>query len=121
MMWNSGEWNGKRIINKETHGLFTAVHRSDIVDRTFSALWGREVKPVWALGMHKGTDENIRTDTGRLCTSAAYGHGGNLSSIGFVEPTRDLVVVTITNGQPTGPENTRRLCAVSDLIHEACG
>lgn len=120
MMWNSGEWNGKRIIKKETHELFTAVHRRDIIDRTFSALWGREVKPVWALGMHKGTDGNIRTDMGRLCTSAAYGHGGNLSSIGFVEPTRDLVVVIITNGQPPGPENTRRLCAISDLLHEAC-
>lgn len=120
MMWNSGEWNGKRIIKKETHKLFTAVHRRDIVDRTFSVIWGREVRPVWALGMHKGTDENIAIDMGRLCTSAAYGHSGNLSSVGFVEPTRDLVIVTITNGQPTGPENTRRLCAISDLLHKAC-
>ena len=120
MMWNRGEWDGRRIIKKETHEYFTAVHRKDMVDRTFSIGSPVPVKPVWALGMHKGTDTGIMNVMGRRCTSAAYGHGGAQTSVAFVEPSRDLVAVIVTNGQPGEIPNTARLCEVSDLIHQAC-
>ena len=40
--------------------------------------------------------------------------------MGFVEPTRDLVVAVVTNGAPTDVDNALRLCNVSDAIHGAC-
>ena len=119
-LWNSGEWDGTGILKKETVDLFTATHRKDMVDRTFSAGLGIEVKPPWALGFHKGTDEPISVSFGCQCTSASYGHGGARSSVGFVEPSRDLVVAIVTNGLPSAIDNTRRLCDVSDAIHNAC-
>jgi CubicO group peptidase (beta-lactamase class C family) len=119
MLWNGGEWDGYRFLKKETVALFTAAHRKDMVDRTMSLGLPIEVKPVWALGMHKGYDEPRSITFGRMATAAAYGHGGAQSSVGFVEPTRDLVVVIVTNGMPGELENTRRLRDVSDFIHSA--
>ena len=76
--------------------------------------------PPWGLGFVKGTDNPISVDFGRQCTSAAYGHSGARSSTSFVEPTRDLVVVVITNGLPSDIDNTRRMRDISDTIHSAC-
>ncbi|HUV43333.1 MAG TPA: serine hydrolase [Dehalococcoidales bacterium] len=63
------------------------------------ALWNRSA-PLWGLGFMKGSDTGdlVSLRYGSLCTTVAYGHGGAFSSIGFVEPSRDLVVVIITNG-----------------------
>ena len=121
-LWNGGEWEGTRILKKETVELFTATHRQGMVDRARSAGLGMEVAPPWGLGFLKGSDNEdpIGVRYGRQCTSAAYGHGGARSSIGFVEPARDLVIVTITNGLPSDIDNTRRLRDVSDAIHSAC-
>ena len=119
-LWNSGEWEGTRILKKENRDLFTATHRQGMVDRTFSAALGMEIAPPWGLGFVKGTDEPISVQFGRQCTAAAYGHSGARSSTGFVEPTRDLVIITITNGLPSDIDNTRRLRDVSDAIHSAC-
>lgn len=121
-LWNGGEWEGARILKKETVDLFTATQRQDIVDRTNSQFFGIEVTPPWGLGFMKGSDteEPVSLRYGSLCTSAAYGHGGAFSSIGFVEPSRDLVVVTITNGFTENMVNTYRLRDVSDAIHSAC-
>ncbi|MDP2919123.1 MAG: serine hydrolase domain-containing protein [Dehalococcoidia bacterium] len=119
MLWNGGEWDGYRFLKKETVALFTATHRKDVIDRTFSLQAGMDVMPPWALGFHKGFDQPMNIGFGRRATAAAYGHGGARSSIGFVEPTRDLVVTCVTNGMPTELENTRRLRDVSDFIHGA--
>ena len=121
-LWNGGEWQGARILKKETVDLFTATHRQGMVDRTRSAALGIEVAPPWGLGFLKGSDteEHIGVRYGRQCTSAAFGHGGARSSIGFVEPSRDLVVVMVTNGLPRDIDNTCRLRDVSDAIHSAC-
>jgi CubicO group peptidase (beta-lactamase class C family) len=118
-LWNGGELGGNRILKKETVDLFTATHRQGMVDRTFSAR-GIEVRPPWALGLRKGTDGRDNIAFGRKCTSAAYGHGGARSSVGFVEPSRDLVVAVVTNGLPSDIDNVRRLRDISDAIHSAC-
>jgi len=117
---NGGELEGKRILKKETVDLFIAVHRSGMVDRTFSEGMETPLSPPWGLGFAKGTDADIVAGYGRKCTSAAYGHGGNRSSTGFVEPGRDLVVTIVTNGLPTAAENALRLSDISDTIHGAC-
>ena len=121
-LWNGGELGGNRILKKETVDLFTATHRSGMVDRTNTLLYGRDVTPTWGLGFMKGSDteEAVSLRYGRQCTSAAYGHGGAFSSISFVEPSRDLVVVVVANGLPREPDNTRRLRDISDTIHGAC-
>lgn len=119
-LWNGGEWEGARILKKETVDLFTSTHRQGMVDRTFSERLGIEISPPWGLGFVKGTDEPVSIQFGRQCTSAAYGHSGARSSTGFVEPGRDLVIVIITNGLPRDMDNTYRLRDVSDTIHSAC-
>lgn len=119
-LWNGGQLDGSHILSKETVELFTATHRKDMVDRTFSEGLPTEVSPPWGLGFAKGTDQPIVAAFGRLCTAACFGHGGARSSVGFVEPSRDLVVVLVTNGLPTTIDNARRLCDVSDTIHRAC-
>ncbi|MGR3295006.1 MAG: serine hydrolase domain-containing protein [Candidatus Bathyanammoxibius sp.] len=121
-LWNGGEWGGARVLKKETVELFTTTHRRDMVDRSNSAMFGMEVRPPWGLGFMKGSDteEPVGLRYGRLCTSTAYGHGGAFSSIGFVEPSRDLVVVIVTNGFTENMANTYRLRDVSDAIHSAC-
>ncbi len=118
-LWNGGEWEGVRILKEETVHAFTSVHRSGMVDQSFSTE-ELQVSPPWGLGFSKGTDAAIDSSLGRRSTSAAYGHGGMRSSVGFVEPSRDLVVAIIANGLPIEIENTRRLCEISDTIHNAC-
>jgi len=119
-LWNGGEWGETRILDKETVELFTATHRSGMVDRVFSLGAGMEVTPPYGLGFVKGTDEPLVHQFGTQCTAAAYGHSGARTSVGFVEPTRDLVVAVVTNGAPVDADNARRLCDVSDAIHSAC-
>ena len=121
-LWNGGELEGNRILKKETLELFTATHRSGIVDRTNTMFYGIEVAPAWGLGFMKGSDteEPVSLQYGRRCTSGAYGHGGALSSVGFVEPSRDLVIAVVTNGLPSNIDHTRRLRDISDTIHSAC-
>lgn len=121
-LWNGGEYQGTRILRKETVELFTTAHRQGMVDRAYSADLGREVRPIWGLGFLKGSDaeEPVSIRFGRRSTSAAYGHGGARSSIAFVEPSRDLVVVTVTNGLPRDIDNASRLRDVSDAVHNAC-
>lgn len=121
-LWNGGEWEGTRILQKETVDLFTATHRHGMVDRVNSVVFGTEVTPPWGLGFMKGsdTDEPVALRYGSKCTSAAYGHGGAFSSVGFVEPSRDLIVVIVTNGFPRNTDNTHRLRDISDAIHSSC-
>lgn len=121
-LWNGGEWEGARILKKETVDFFTATHRSDMVDLTLMWEYGREVTPAYGLGFMKGSDteEVVTVRYGRQCTSAAYGHCGARSSACFVEPSRDLVVVMIANGLPREIDNTCRLRDISDAIHSAC-
>ena len=120
MLWNGGEWDGHQFLSKETVKQFTSIQRQGIVDRTFSVTYGREVKPFWGFGFAKGPAEQMPHSWGSLCTSAAYGHGGMRSSIGFVEPTKDLVIVCVTNGMPTEAQNTLRFQTLSDFIIRAC-
>ena len=121
-LWNGGEWEGTRILKKETVDLFTATHRRDMVDITNSVIFETEVMPSWGLGFMKGndTEELVSLRYGRQCTPAAYGHGGAMSSICFVEPSRDLVVTVVANGLPRNIENSHRFRDVSDAIHSAC-
>ncbi len=118
---NSGVLDGGRILKPETVDLFTATHRRDMADRTFSAGLPAPVSPPWGLGFQRGNDQPVASAMGKMSTTAAYGHGGNRSSVGFVEPSRELVVAIVANGLPDAAANLRRLCAVSDAIHAACG
>jgi CubicO group peptidase (beta-lactamase class C family) len=120
MLANGGEWDGHRFLKNETVALFTAVQRRGMVDRTFSIQGGVEVKPLWGYGFAKGPVVPMPHTWGMLCTSAAYGHGGARSSIGLVEPTRDLVIVSITNGLPTPAQNVARFGNLCDIIYRAC-
>ncbi len=117
---NGGVLDDGRILKPETVQLFTTTHRHGMVDRSFSAGLPAPVSPPWGLGFGKGSDQSVASAMGRKCTAAAYGHGGNRSSIGFVEPSQELVITIVANGLPDTAANLRRLCSVSDAIHAAC-
>ena len=120
MLSNGGEWDGHRFLQKETVSLFTSVQRSDMIDRTVFETTQIEIKPPWGLGFMKGPPQPEPHVFGSQATSAAYGHSGQRSSFGMVEPTRDLVIVCITNGIASEAENVHRFGTVSDLVHQSC-
>jgi len=117
---NGGELNGNRILKKETVDLFTATHRTGMVDKTFSQGLPINVSPDWGLGFRKGTDEPTSIAFGTKCTSETYGHGGNRSSVGLVDPSRGLVITIVTNGLPSDVDNVIRLRDITDTIYDAC-
>jgi len=117
---NGGELNGNRILKKETVDLFMATHRKYMVDKTFSQGLPVNVSPPWGLGFRKGTDEPASIAFGTKCTSETYGHGGNRSSVGLVDPSRELVIAIVTNGLPSDIDNVIRLRDITDTIYEAC-
>ena len=121
-LWNGGEWAGKRILKKETVAMFTATHRQGMVDRSNSVTFGTEVSPSWGLGFMKGSDgdDPVSLRFGRQSTADSYGHGGAMTSISFVEPGLDLVVVIVTNGFIPNIDNSYRLRDVADEVHSAC-
>jgi CubicO group peptidase (beta-lactamase class C family) len=120
MLSNEGEWDGHRFLKKETVSLFTSVQRSGIIDRTVVETEHIEIKPPWGLGFMKVSQPQEPHVFGSHATSAAYGHSGHGSSFGMVEPTRDLVVVCVTNGIVSEMENIYRFGTLSDLIHQSC-
>jgi CubicO group peptidase (beta-lactamase class C family) len=120
-LWSSGRLDGVRILKPDTVKMLTATHRSGMVDRSNSVTFGTEVRPAWGLGFMKGSDDEelVSLRFGSQATAQAYGHGGAMTSVAFVEPTRDLVVVIVTNGFVANTDNTNRLRDVSDAVHGA--
>jgi CubicO group peptidase (beta-lactamase class C family) len=113
MLWNGGEWNGNRILKKDTVKYFTATHRKGIADLTFSTPSYQSV-PDWGLGFAKGKSNS------HYCSEDAFGHGGRSSCINFCDPKVDLIINFNSNTMLPVEQNFQRGNAVISKIYAAC-
>ncbi|MHA2179790.1 MAG: serine hydrolase domain-containing protein [Promethearchaeota archaeon] len=112
-LWNGGEWEGNRILKKDTVKYFTATHRMGIADLTFSTPL-LQIAPDFGLGFAKGKSNSI------VCSRDAFGHGGRSSCVNFCDPQVDLVVNFNSNTMLGLEQNMRRMIAIISKIYESC-
>ena len=122
----SGELDGVRVLEPETVALFTDRHRRDTTDRTFRAVMD------WGLGFMPNNRRHDATNAathpvatpygyGPHASDAAFGHGGNQTSIGFADPEHDLAVAVVFNGQPGEPAHQKRMYDLLASLYEDLG
>jgi serine-type D-Ala-D-Ala carboxypeptidase len=80
MYLNGGTLDGTRVVKAETIALFTAIQDSAFSNR--------------ALGWEKPTGRN---SAGHLMSSRAFGHTGFTGTSFWVDPSRDLFVILLSN------------------------
>ena len=112
-LWNGGEWDGKRVLKKETVKYFTTTHRKGIADLTFSTPT-YQIAPDWGLGFAKGKSNSP------FCSKDAFGHGGRSSCLNFCDPQVDLVVNFNSNTMLTVEQNFLRVNAIISKTYRAC-
>ncbi len=105
----------------------TQRHRRDTTDRTFRAVmdWGlglmvnnrRHDEANAAVHGPIGTPYNF----GPHASDAAFGHGGNQSSIGFADPHHRLALAVVFNGMPGEPQHQKRMAEVLDALYRDLG
>ncbi|MHA1727966.1 MAG: serine hydrolase domain-containing protein [Promethearchaeota archaeon] len=113
MLLNGGEWNGVRILKKETVDYFTDTQRKGIIDQTFSTPT-YESMPDWGFGFAKGKSNSP------LCSKDTFGHGGRSSCVNFCDPQADLIVNFNSNTMLPALENVSRMDAIISKIYETC-
>lgn len=104
-----------RLVNPVTACAMTARHRIATMDLTFKA------KVDTGLGVicnsaHYGQPV-LPYGFGPAASIRAFGHGGNMSSIGMADPQHDLVVVVLFNGQPGEPRHQTRIAETLTCIY----
>ncbi len=102
VMMNGGSFGGRTFFKKETVALFT---QRDSVHRARALGW--DVR-----------DGGEKASTGKYFSMQSYGHLGYTGTSVWVDPTRQLCVVFLTNRvYPTSANNKIR--AVRRLLHDA--
>ncbi len=119
MLLEGGELEGRRILQPSTVALLTSRHRRDMHDETFGHVMD------WGLGFivdsnHHGA-QTLPYSFGRHSSPAAFGHGGNQSSIAFADPQHQLVVAWVCNGTPGDKEHHQRNLAINSAIYQDLG
>ncbi|MBY8985915.1 MAG: beta-lactamase family protein [Candidatus Lokiarchaeota archaeon] len=112
-LWNGGEWDGKRILKKDTVNYFTTTHRKGIADLTFSTP-ALQIAPDWGFGFAKGKSNSI------ISSENAFGHGGRSSCVNFCDPQVDLVINFNSNTMLGLEQNLSRMIAIISKIYDAC-
>ncbi|MHA2475035.1 MAG: hypothetical protein ACXAES_17570, partial [Promethearchaeota archaeon] len=107
------EWEGNRILKKNSVEYFTSTHRRGIADLTFSTP-DLQIAPDFGLGFSKGKSNSI------LASRDAYGHGGRSSCINFCDPQVDLIVNFNSNTMLSLMSNYNRTLAIIAKIYNAC-
>ncbi|NVM16490.1 MAG: beta-lactamase family protein [Candidatus Lokiarchaeota archaeon] len=107
-LWNGGEWNGKRIINKKTVDYITKVHRKGIYDKTLLSTGS------WGLGFGLGKYNSL------FSSETTYGHGGRSSCTNFCDPQLDLIINFNSNTMLPTEQHFARRKEVISRIYEAC-
>jgi CubicO group peptidase (beta-lactamase class C family) len=101
MILNGGIYNGKQLINPETIQLFT---------KRFS------VQSTRALGWD--TKSTTGSSAGELFDKTSFGHTGFTGTSIWVDPTKELFVIFLTNRvHPT--RNNKRLYKIRPALHNA--
>ena len=98
MMLNGGEYNGTRILSDSTVALFT-----------------KRAAGTRALGWDSG--EGGGAGSGRYLSDQAYGHTGYTGTSMWIDPTRDMFVILLTN-RVHAPRARRPAKVISDVRHD---
>ncbi|KKN26234.1 hypothetical protein LCGC14_0876790 [marine sediment metagenome] len=112
-LWNGGEWNGNRILQRKTVEYITATHRRGIADLTFSTP-EMAIVPDYGLGFSKGKSNSI------LCSRDAFGHGGRSSCINFCDPKVNLIINFNSNTMLPIERNIPRGYEIISKIYNSC-
>jgi CubicO group peptidase (beta-lactamase class C family) len=112
-LWNGGEWEGNRILKKDSVEYFTSTHRRGIADLTFSTP-ALQITPDYALGFLKGKSNSM------LASRDAYGHGGRSSCVNFCDPQVDLIINLNSNTMLSLLPNYNRTLAIITKIYDSC-
>ena len=112
-LWNGGEWNGNRILQRKTVEYITATHRRGIADLTFSTP-EMAIVPDYGLGFSKGKSNSI------LCSRDAFGHGGRSSCINFCDPKVNLIINFNSNTMLPIERNMPRGYEIISKIYNSC-
>jgi CubicO group peptidase (beta-lactamase class C family) len=113
-----GELDGVRILKPETITEATRPSSEHEVDR-FVGL------PIrWSQGFQLGGPSPGRVTShtmGQLSGRETFGHNGSNTCLAWADPSRQLVMVYLTNLLSPGYTGARHLSGVSDAILSACG
>lgn len=105
----------ERLLRPTTAAAMTARHRVNTMDLTFRA------KVDTGLGVICNSayygQATLPYGFGEGASMRAFGHGGNMSSLGMADPERELVVAALFNGQPGEPRHQVRMNEVMETIY----
>jgi CubicO group peptidase (beta-lactamase class C family) len=101
-----GTLDGVRVLTPQSVDSMAARHRVGLFDETY------HVPCDWGIG--------VQVDAyamGGYASPRAFGHGGALSSFGFVDPDAALVVVVQTNGMCGNDDHYARLRDAAEAVY----
>ncbi|NVM46436.1 MAG: beta-lactamase family protein [Candidatus Lokiarchaeota archaeon] len=107
-LWNGGEWERNRIINKRTVDYITEIHRKGVFDKTLLS------SGSWGLGFGLGKYNCL------FSSNKTYGHGGRSSCTNFCDPQLDLIVNFNSNTMLPTEQHFARRKELMARIYEAC-
>jgi CubicO group peptidase (beta-lactamase class C family) len=119
MLLNGGELDGRRILGESIVRQMVTRHRTGMFDETFKH------KIDWGLGVILNSnhyhDDGLPYGFGPYASDDSFGHGGNQSSCGLVDPERKLVVTWVCNGMPGELRHDARVRAINAAVYEDLG
>jgi CubicO group peptidase (beta-lactamase class C family) len=115
MLLAGGELNGHRILSESLVHQITMRQRIGMIDETFKHIidWGLGVM----VNSNRYQDDALPYGFGPYASDDAFGHGGNQSSCGLVDPERRLVLAWVCNGMPGEPRHDARLRAINAAVY----
>ncbi|MAS29013.1 MAG: serine hydrolase [Flavobacteriaceae bacterium] len=118
MLLNQGELNGKRIIGRKTIELMTTNHLPDGKDLTEMSESAFSETPYAGVGF--GLGFSVMLDPAKsqtLSDIGEFGWGGMASTVFFINPKEDMLVIFMTQLIPSSTYQVRR--ELRSLIYSA--
>ena len=118
MILNQGEFNGKRLIGRKTIDLMATNHLPDGKDLTEMSESSFSETPYAGVGF--GLGFSVMLDPAKsqsLSDVGEYGWGGAASTVFFINPKEDMLVIFLTQLLPSSTYQVRR--ELRSLIYSA--
>jgi CubicO group peptidase (beta-lactamase class C family) len=119
MLRDGGERDGERVLERTTVEALAARHRTAMLDDTFGMVID------WGLGLMVNSwyyrKRPASYGYGDHASMRAFGHGGQQSSLAFVDPEIGLAAALCCNGMPGEAANHRRTQPVITALYEELG
>lgn len=111
--------SGKEILSESSVELMTSRQREGLFDQTFQHAvdFGYGI----IVNSNRYGAETIPYGFGRYASEQTFGHGGAQSSVGFADPSHQLVVAAIANGCPGDDVHNARFRDINSAIYEDLG